>query len=101
MTSKMLVPCGDDLVKMLEDDLAHLASQTWRAVVLEILGDIEPFRMDPILAFGISLDGVHVHWFGSRVRLEVASPSLQVEDRGHRLAIQYRACCVDKLGQTL
>lgn len=39
--SKMFPPGGNDLVKVLEDDLADLASQTRRTVVLELLQDVE------------------------------------------------------------
>jgi hypothetical protein len=85
--SKMLVPCGDDRVEMLKNDLPHLASPTRRAVVFKILGDIETVRMDPILALGISLYTVYVHWFVALVRIEVQPPSLHVENRWHRLAI--------------
>jgi len=63
ISSKMLVPCGDDLIEMLKDYLAHLASQTRRAVVCKILGDIEKVGMDPMLALGISLNGMDVRWF--------------------------------------
>ena len=50
MFSKMFPPSRDDLVKMLKDDLAYLASQTRRTVVLELLIDIEGVRVQPILA---------------------------------------------------
>jgi hypothetical protein len=63
ISSKMLAPCRDDLIEMLKDNLSHLAPQTRRAVVFKILGDIETVRMDPILALGISLGCVDVHWF--------------------------------------
>ena len=49
ISSKTLPPCSNDLIEVLKDDLAHLASQTRRAVVLEILNDIETIRVQPIL----------------------------------------------------
>ena len=39
--SEMLPPSSNDLIEMLKDSLTHLASQTWRAVVLKIRNDIE------------------------------------------------------------
>jgi hypothetical protein len=53
-SSKMLAPCGDDLVEMLEDDLPYLASQAWRAVEFKFLSDVETVRINPILALCIS-----------------------------------------------
>jgi hypothetical protein len=55
----VLPPSGNDLIEMLEDYLTHFA-QTWRAVILEILGNIETVWMQPILAFCISLQCVHM-----------------------------------------
>ena len=54
--SKMLPPCNNYLIEMLKDYLAHLASQTRRAVVFKILNDIELVRLQPILVlFAIPL----------------------------------------------
>jgi hypothetical protein len=61
VSSKTLSSGGYDLIEMLKDDLTHLASQTRRAVVLKIFNDIESVRMQPILAFCISLHRMHVH----------------------------------------
>jgi len=41
----MLPPSNNDLIEMLEDDLAYLAPQTRCAVVFELLNDIETIRM--------------------------------------------------------
>jgi hypothetical protein len=71
--SKMLVTCGDDLVEVLKDDLPHFASQTRSVAVFKILGDIETVRMYPILALGISLCRVYVHWFIALVRIRSAA----------------------------
>jgi hypothetical protein len=87
IASEMLPPSGNDLIEMVKDYLTHFASQTWRAVILEILGDIETVRMQPILAFCISLHRVHVHWLIALVRIEMKPPALHVENRGHRFAI--------------
>jgi hypothetical protein len=87
ISSKMLAPCGDDLVEMFEDDPAHLPSQAWGAVVFKILSDVEKIGMDPILALGISLYCVHVHRFTALVRIEMEPPSLHIENRGHRFAL--------------
>ena len=87
MSSKTSALCSDDLVEMLEDNLAHLASQAWRAVVFKILSDVETVRMDPILALGISLYCMHVHWFIALVRIEMEPPSLHIENCGHRFAL--------------
>jgi hypothetical protein len=43
--SEMLPPSNNDLIEMLEDDLAYLAPQTRCAVVFELLNDIETIRM--------------------------------------------------------
>jgi hypothetical protein len=61
ISSEMLPPSNNDLIEMLKDYLSHLASQTRRAVVFKILDDIETVRLQPILAFCISLHRMHVH----------------------------------------
>ena len=61
--SEMLPPGDNDLIKMLKYDLAHLASQSRRAVAFRILDDIETVRVQPILALCISLHRMHVHRF--------------------------------------
>jgi hypothetical protein len=43
--SEMLPPSNNDLIEMLEDDLAYLAPQTRCAVVFELLNHIETIRM--------------------------------------------------------
>jgi hypothetical protein len=48
ISSETLPPGSYDPIKMLKDDLAHLASQTGRAVVFKILNDIEAVWMQPI-----------------------------------------------------
>src|ERR1017187_8197339 len=48
--SETFPPRNNDLIEMLKDYLARLASQTRRAVVFEILDDIEAVRMKPVLA---------------------------------------------------
>ena len=45
ITSETLPPSDNDLIKMLEDYLAHLASQTRRAVVFKIFDSIETVRL--------------------------------------------------------
>ncbi len=54
VSSEMIPPGGDNLVEMLEDDLANLAAQRRSAVILELLHDIEAFWEQPILAFGFA-----------------------------------------------
>ena len=43
--SEMLPPRNNDLIELLEDDLAYLAPQTRSAVVFELLNHIETIRM--------------------------------------------------------
>ncbi|MBV9033652.1 MAG: hypothetical protein JO182_04080 [Acidobacteriaceae bacterium] len=40
---------------MLENNLAHFAPQPWRAVMFELLNDIELIRLQPLFTPGISL----------------------------------------------
>jgi hypothetical protein len=87
ISSETLPPCSDDLIEMLKDDLTHLASQTRRASVFKILNDIETVRMQPILALRISLHRMHVHRLIALVRVEMESPTLHIENSGHRFAI--------------
>jgi hypothetical protein len=77
--SEMLLPSNNDLIEMLKDDLAYLASQTRCAVVFKLLNDIETVRMQPILALCISLHGMHVHRFVALVRVEIEPPALRIE----------------------
>jgi hypothetical protein len=62
---------------MLKDDLAYLASQTRRAIVFELLSDIEAARMEPVLALRISLHRMHVHRLIALIRIinKTASPA--------------------------
>ena len=53
--SEMLPPGGNDPIEMPEDYPAHLAPQTRRAAILEIHRNIEAVRVQPVLAFRISL----------------------------------------------
>ena len=46
--SQVFPPSSNDLIEMLKDYLAHLASQTRRAIVLKFLCDIETVRLQPI-----------------------------------------------------
>jgi hypothetical protein len=85
--SEMLPPSGNDLIEMLKNYLAHLASQTRRAVVLKILNDIETVRVQPILALCIPLHRMHVHRLISLVRVEMEPPTLDIKNSGHRFAI--------------
>src|ERR1017187_1048661 len=85
--SEMLPPGHNDLIKMLEDDLAHLASQSRRRVVFKILDDIETVRMQPVLALCISLHRMHMHRLVALVRVEMEPPALHVENGWHRFAI--------------
>jgi len=71
--SEMLPPSSNDLIEMLKDDFAYLASQTRRAVVFELLNDIETIRMQPILALCVTLHRMHVHRLIALVRV----PSLE------------------------
>jgi hypothetical protein len=87
ISSKTLPPGSYDPIKMLEDDTPHLASQTRRAVVPKILIDIEAVRMQPILALRVSLHSMHVHRLIALVRVEMESPTLHIENSGHRFAI--------------
>ena len=61
--SEAFPPGNHDLIEMLENNLAHLASQTRCAVVLKILDDIEAVRLQPIFALRLSLYGMHVYRF--------------------------------------
>ena len=67
----------NDLVEMLKDDLAYLASQTRRAIVFELLSDIEGARMEPVLALRISLHRMHAHRLIALIRIinKTASPA--------------------------
>jgi hypothetical protein len=85
--SETLPPCKNDLIEMRKDDLPYLAAQTWRAVVFELLNDIETVRMQPILAFCISLHCMHVHRFIALVRIEMEPPALNIQSSRHRFAI--------------
>jgi hypothetical protein len=79
ISSEMLAPRGNDLIEVLKYYLAHLASQTRRRVVLEILNDIETVRVQPILARRISLDRMHVHRLIALVRVEMEPPTPEVK----------------------
>ena len=67
---------------MLKDDLTHLASQTWRAVVLEILNYIETVGQQPIFALGIPLHCMHVHRLIALICIKMESPTLNIEHNG-------------------
>jgi hypothetical protein len=84
--SEMLPSSENDLIEMLKDYLPHLASQAGRAVVFEVLDDIEAVRLQPILALRISLHGMHVHRLIALVRIEMKPPALYIEDSGHQFA---------------
>jgi hypothetical protein len=87
MFSQVFPPRRHDLIEMLKDDLAHLAPQPRRTVVLKPLFDIEGFRMQPILALGFSLLRMHVHWLIALIRIEVKPPALHIENGGHPFAV--------------
>jgi hypothetical protein len=70
----------NDLVEMLKDDLAYLASQTRRAIVFELLSDIEGARMEPVLALRISLHRMHAHRLIALIRIKIKPPALHVEN---------------------
>lgn len=76
--SKLLAPSGDEQIKMLEDDLPHLPSQTWRAIVFKFLRNIETVWMQPILAFRVSFHRVHVNRLTPFVRIEMDPPALHI-----------------------
>ena len=80
--SKVFPPSPDDLVKMLKNDLAHLASQSWRTVILEFFVDVECLRVQPVLALRFSLLRVHMHRLVTLVRIEVKTPTLDIENCG-------------------
>ena len=82
--SEPLPPCGYYLIEMLTDDLADLASQARRAVVLKIFNDIEAVGMQPILTLGITLDRMHMHRLIALVRVEMEPPTLHIENGWHR-----------------
>ncbi len=84
--SKMFPPCGDDLIEMLENDLADFPAQTGRQVVLEVLDNVEALRIPPELAFRVSFDDVHVHGLIAFVRTEVQAPALYEKHSGHDLS---------------
>ena len=83
----MLPPGSNDRIEVLEDDLTHLAAQSWRAVVPEFLNNIEIVRMNPALALGITFQCVYMHRLAALVRLEMESPTLYVENGWHQSAI--------------
>ena len=70
----------NDLVEMLKDDLAYLASQTRRAIVFELLSDIEGARMEPVLALRISLHRMHAHRLIALIRIKIKPLALHVEN---------------------
>src|ERR1035441_9564778 len=77
MPSEASPPSNNDLVEMLKDDLAYLASQTRRAIVFELLSDIEAARMEPVLSHSMSLHRIHVHRLIALIRIinKTASPA--------------------------
>jgi hypothetical protein len=87
--SEMLPPSGNDLIEMFKDYLTDFASQTWRAVVLELLDNIETVWMQPVLAFCISLHRMYMHWLVALIRIEMKPPAPHVENGGHRFAIPF------------
>lgn len=87
MLSEMDPPSNNDLVKMLKDDLAYLASQTRRTVAFEFFNDIETVRLQPILALRISLHRMHVHRLIAVVRVEIKSPAPHIQNGGRQFAI--------------
>src|ERR1039457_7051319 len=80
MPSEASPPSNNDLVEMLKDDLAYLASQTRRAIVFELLSDIEAARMEPVLALRISLHRMHVHRLIALIRIKIKRLALHVEN---------------------
>jgi hypothetical protein len=91
--SEMFPPGNNELIEMLEmleNYLAHLASQTRRAVVFKILDDIETVRIQPILALRISLHRMHVHRLVALVRVEMKPPALHIEDVGIGSQFHYK-----------
>lgn len=86
ISSEMLAPGGNDLIKMFKDYLSNFASQTRCALVFKILGDVEALGVQPIFAFCLSLHGVHVNWLVALVRVKIEPPTLYVENSGHRFA---------------
>jgi hypothetical protein len=87
--SEMLPPSGNDLIEMFKDYLTDFASQTWRAVVLELLDDIETVWMQPGLAFRISLHRMYMYWLVALVRIEMKPPALHASAQRMRCA-RYR-----------
>jgi hypothetical protein len=85
--SEVPLPRGNDLIEVFENYLAYFAPQAWRAVVLEILDDIETVRVQPVLTLCVSLYRMHVHRFVALVRVEMEPPTLNKKNSGHRFAI--------------
>jgi hypothetical protein len=73
--SQVFPPSRHDLIEMLKNDLAHLPPQPRRAIVLELLFDIEGLRVQPL---GFSLLRMHVHRLIALIRIEVEPPALHV-----------------------
>jgi hypothetical protein len=87
--SEMLPPSRNDLIEMFKYYLTDLASQTWRAVVLKLLDDIETVWMQPVLAFCISLHRMYMHWLVALVRIEMKPLALYIKNGGPRFAIPF------------
>lgn len=90
ISSKLLTPSRNDLIKMLKDDLAHFASQAWSAIVFEFFRDIEALWMQPILALCITLHRMNVYWLVTFIRIEVDPPALQIKNCGHGILDDFR-----------
>jgi hypothetical protein len=73
-SSKTAAPRGADLIEVGEDNPPDLAAQSRRAVVFELLFNVEAVGVDPVFAVGIALYSVNVHRLVSLVRIEEESP---------------------------
>jgi hypothetical protein len=73
-SSKTAAPGRADLIEVGEDNPPDLAAQSRRAVVFELLFNVEAIGVDPVLAVGIALYSMNVHRLVSLVRIEEESP---------------------------
>ena len=82
MFSKMFPPSRDDLVKMLKDDLAYLASQTRRYSCTRT-----PHRYRRRPGAANTCTRMHMHRLIALIRIEVKPPALHIENGRLQFAV--------------
>jgi hypothetical protein len=87
ISSKMFPPGKNARIEVLEDYLAYLAPQSWRAILFEIFINIEIVRMQPILALCSSLHCMNVHRLITLVGIKIEPPPLHIQNSGHQRVI--------------